>query len=64
MPPEQIKRGHVIALFAFDVGYEVDLQLLDTKLLATDLPPTSGKKGVPLHDNARLRGLASCQWRT
>jgi hypothetical protein len=50
MPPEQIKRGHVIALFAFDVGYEVDLQLLDTKLLSTDLQTTSGKKGVPLHD--------------
>lgn len=50
MPPAQIKRAQVIVLFAFDVGYEIDLQLLETELLSTALQPTSGKKGAPLQE--------------
>ncbi|HEU4478252.1 MAG TPA: hypothetical protein VFR80_07015 [Pyrinomonadaceae bacterium] len=42
MPPAHIKSGQIIALFAFDVGYEIDLQLLDTKLLYESGPTRGG----------------------
>jgi len=51
MEPERtnprISRGQVIALFAFDVGFEVSFEELDRLLTSRPLPPLSQKKQTP-----------------
>lgn len=42
-----IQQGHVIALFAFDVGYEVDLDKVRELLTTTPVQPLSRKKLNP-----------------
>ena len=42
-----IKQGEVIALFAFDVGFEVDLEKVGALLLTQPAPPLSKRKQNP-----------------
>ena len=44
-----IQQGHVVALFAFDVGYEVDLGKIRELLTTTPVQPLSRKKQTPTY---------------
>jgi hypothetical protein len=44
-----ITQGEVIALFAFDVGYEIDLKQVGQLLSAQPIQPLSGTKQTPAH---------------
>ncbi len=44
-----IQQGHVVALFAFDVGYEVDLEKIRELLTTTPVQPLSRKKQTPTY---------------
>jgi len=43
----QILKGQVVALFAFDLGFEVSLEQLGALLSAMPAPPLSRKKQTP-----------------
>lgn len=43
----QIQQGHVVALFAFDIGYEVALEQVRELLTTTPVQPLSRKKQTP-----------------
>jgi hypothetical protein len=45
--PLQIQQGHVLALFAFDIGYEVALDRVRELLTTTPVQPLSRKKQTP-----------------
>jgi hypothetical protein len=45
--PLQIQQGHVLALFAFDIGYEVALDQVRELLTTTPIQPLSRKKQTP-----------------
>jgi hypothetical protein len=44
-----IQQGHIIALFAFDIGYEVSLDKLRELLTTTPVQPLSRKKQTPTY---------------
>lgn len=67
----RIKRGQIAALFAFDIGYEVVLDEIETLFSATPVQPISRKRQTPTHmqykrppvvlnlaSNEKLRGEA------
>ena len=45
----RIVKGQVVALFAFDVGYEVSLERLSGMLATTPVQPLSRKKQTPTY---------------
>jgi len=45
----RIVQGQVVALFAFDVGYEVSLEKLSAMLVTTPVQPLSRKKQTPTY---------------
>src|SRR5258708_38035526 len=45
----KILKGHVIAFFAFDIGFEILLDQLDTLSVSTLAPPLSKKKQTPAY---------------
>lgn len=45
----QIQQGQVVALFAFDVGYEVSLEKLRAMMATTPVQPLSRKKQTPTY---------------
>src|SRR5262245_26710103 len=45
----RIAQGQVVALFAFDVGYEVSLEKLGAMLVTTPVQPLSRKKQTPTY---------------
>jgi hypothetical protein len=45
----QIQQGHVTALFAFDIGYEVALDQVRELLMTTPVQPLSRKKQTPTY---------------
>ena len=45
----RIVQGQVVALFAFDVGYEVSLERLSAMLMTTPVQPLSRKKQTPTY---------------
>ena len=45
----RIVKGQVVALFAFDVGYEVSLERLSAMLATTPVQPLSRKKQTPTY---------------
>lgn len=45
----QILQGQVVAMFAFDVGYEVSLEKLSAIMATTPVQPLSRKKQTPTH---------------
>src|SRR5258708_35964690 len=45
----KILKGHVIAFFAFDIGFEILLDQLDTLSTSTTAPPLSKKKQTPAY---------------
>src|SRR5262245_2284090 len=45
----RIVQGQVVALFAFDVGYEVSLERLSAMLATTPVQPLSRKKQTPTY---------------
>src|SRR5262245_31242053 len=44
-----IKKGQVVALYAFDVGYEVSLERLSAIMATTPVQPLSRKKQTPTY---------------
>ena len=45
----QILQGHMVALFAFDIGYEVSLEKLSAMMATTPVQPLSRKKQTPTY---------------
>jgi len=45
----QILQGQVVALFAFDLGFEVSLEQLGGLFSAMPVPPLSQKKQTPAY---------------
>jgi hypothetical protein len=45
----RILQGQVVAMFAFDVGYEVSLERLSAMMATTPVQPLSRKKQTPTH---------------
>jgi hypothetical protein len=47
--PIQIRQGQIIALFAFDIGFEVSMDKLSGLLTSVPVPPLTQKKQTPSH---------------
>jgi hypothetical protein len=45
----QILQGQVLALFAFDLGYEISLEKLSSTMATTPIQPLSRKKQTPAY---------------
>jgi hypothetical protein len=45
----KIHKGHVVAFFAFDIGFEILLDRLNTLPASTTAPPLSKKKQTPAY---------------
>ena len=47
--PTEIRQGQIIALFAFDIGFEVSMDKLSGLLSSVPVPPLTQKKQTPSH---------------
>ena len=45
----EIRQGQIIALFAFDIGFEVSMDKLKGLLSSVPVPPLTQKKQTPSH---------------
>lgn len=45
----QIRQGQILALFAFDIGFEVSMDKLSSLLTSVPVPPLTQKKQTPSH---------------
>src|SRR5215510_15132231 len=63
-PEARIQQGHISALFAFDVGYEVSLEKLANLLPSVPVQPLSPKKLTPTFTQynrpPRVLNLGAC----
>ena len=47
--PTEIRHDQIIALFAFDIGFEVSMDELSGLLTSVPMPPLTQKKQTPSH---------------